>query len=369
MKLLKPLDFLRKAVRSFKARGRNGPDTPDDFTPLDRYRADDHARQLEVIYPPPDITLPLKRLREESHSLGATMGRESGRKDSHEPTLKVLDASATSLAEILYRSSFAQRERHNQAVIARANEELPRAAEAVDVAGANLRDRKNELASLPPRRPCPAISARLVGAATLGLTASMAPSLHDLIGMDPPLRWPIAILFAAGIAQLLVEGILPHGPSSPGKRWLRHGAFAGSLALAIAFLMIRLQGAGPDERAFAYGLSLAEASVALVLEVRGSLLQPLLDDWHREENARRRAEALTADAEDDLRSRKARVIEAERTIENRLDALEATNVVCDLPSLVSLAVSSARRGYAMAIAAHDVSVRGLARKETTRNGH
>src|SRR5262249_28454253 len=162
-------------LRFVNARWLNEPQEP-----FRSERAESEQTPLRLIPAAIDITEPRKRLHDDCFELGRKTGRESGRKDPQEHTLKVLEATAQSMAETLCSRISTFREQFIQSVLRRFQDRLERLVEAKDVAIADLRDRKSELRDLGERTACPAVSQKLTRGATLGLALSLAPSVHDL---------------------------------------------------------------------------------------------------------------------------------------------------------------------------------------------
>lgn len=166
---------------------------------------------------PEPMLLPPASVREQLVAKCRFLGREIARKTrayKQDGVLKGLEEQALALAisETLptwepEKNVFDAR---LQVQLARHDTDLEDAEADCKIAAAHARLRQEELAKLGSAEPRPTASATLCGAAVIGITLSLSPTIHDLLtGMFPLLRWLIAIGFGAAFALFIVAAILP----------------------------------------------------------------------------------------------------------------------------------------------------------------
>jgi hypothetical protein len=167
-------------------------------------------------------TGPIKRLFEQSYKRGYQTAIASMAHKPDEVVLKGLEGEAIGLALGEFRPEYnpavhpgdGQREARQSL----REETLKTRTEELDIAIAESRRRKDELAKAGVVTERPEASDMLRWTATIALTLSLAPTIHDVFAglNDPLIAWLIALAFGSVVSLLMVTAILPNGTSKKG---------------------------------------------------------------------------------------------------------------------------------------------------------
>ena len=160
---------------------------------------------------------PRAELEADCYKTGFQVARKSWELEPNEQTRQALETKATAMGLARYLPPSETEEERKAKSYEKLEAELKKREAGRDRARAVAQSARRVLAALGPAQPRPAISALLRHAATLGLTISIAPTLHDLaIGLDPFLKWLVGGLSAWGLSLLVVHGLLPNN-AEPGE--------------------------------------------------------------------------------------------------------------------------------------------------------
>ncbi len=152
---------------------------------------------------------------------GRDLARQSRALKPDAQMLKLLEerVGEDALAAVLFRfdpaASFTDQRKLAQIEILGA--ELEAQKDAADLASAEERKRKDDLASCGGVRPYPAAGPFFRWVAAAALTLSVAPSIYPFFGgMFALLKWVLAAGFGGGISLFIVTAILPDDRSNEG---------------------------------------------------------------------------------------------------------------------------------------------------------
>jgi hypothetical protein len=139
-------------------------------------------------------------------------------------------------------------------------------------AAANLRDAELDLARTPKAGAKPSVHPLQVAASVVGITLSVAPTVHDSLFHTLPddiLAWFESLISGAFVGGMLTLAIL-NGRKSK-MTWI--GTAAGIL-VGVGLGAVRLSSAeGAGEALFALGLTVMEIAAVLLLEWQASALR------------------------------------------------------------------------------------------------
>ncbi len=228
-------------------------------------------------------------------------------------------------------------------------------------ARANLRDAELNLAKTPRAGEKPRPAAWLVAAFIVGITITVAPTLHDFVFhtlSDDLLAWFGALVSAGFLGCMLTLGIL----SGRGTSWTWIGTAAGVL-LGIGLGAVRVSSAeGTGEIVFAIGLTVIEIAEVLLLEWLASGLRNREQSWEQRKATEDEA-IYSRNAEQDSLSRwQALRQEMDRAVGSKIGYVEDRhNRSIHLPELEAVAVKAIVDGYNAGIAENVGRLRGVRR--------
>jgi hypothetical protein len=212
---------------------------------------------------------------------------ESGAVEPQEHDIRAFENHAEAVARETYEEHYdpnstphdAAREAEHTKVI----KDRGKIEESLKFADAALREAENALSKKHAAGPKPTPHPVLVILGVLTIALTMAPTFADrLVSLvsDDILR-----IVGAGVTGLVVGGLLTgfilFGHGSRGERaTISYFAFGGALLLALACGGIRFTSAtDSSEILFAVFLTIMEAGVVVLLEVKASSLRQELKDW------------------------------------------------------------------------------------------
>jgi hypothetical protein len=204
--------FLKTVGRVLKPPTREPVPQPV-LLPTPTPQAEPRFIPAKVTVEPEPPTSSRERLIAKCHVMGKELARVTKGLKPDAVVLKALEerAVAISLAEILPSFGPADNliDRRTEARIAALDAELAEGDDECKIAAAHSRRRQEELAKHAPYTHRPAASDLFRWTAALGITISLAPTIHDLLsGMFPLLKWVVAMGFGASFALFIVVAIL-----------------------------------------------------------------------------------------------------------------------------------------------------------------
>lgn len=158
-----------------------------------------------------DPERPIQALRRQCREIAFKAGLDNP-SEEQEPFIETsLREGATAVALTLSLSSeeFQMKDQQLQERIAKLDQELKVRLSDRQTAQANVRTLREELAALGSN-PYPNAGAILRWSATVGISLSLAPTIHDFFpGLFQILRWLLAFGFSFAFSLLIVNAILP----------------------------------------------------------------------------------------------------------------------------------------------------------------
>lgn len=153
---------------------------------------------------------PRAQLHKDCEALGYRAALKHGSPYPDANVRKAVEADAASLAETIYRPVNEAIEQQRKERLVRLEQRHQEQQISRDRAAVSLVEAKRERAKLGALEAAPDVPHILLGFATLGLSLSFAPTLHDLfVGLDPVLRWMAGGLSGLVLGAFIVLGIFP----------------------------------------------------------------------------------------------------------------------------------------------------------------
>jgi hypothetical protein len=222
---------------------------------------------------------------------------------------------------------------------------------------ANLRDAEDKLAYTPEAGPKPHAHPLLIAAFTVGITLTVAPTLHDLLTItDDMLAWFAAILSSAFVGFMLTFAIL----SGRRSTWTWIGVTAGVI-LGLGLGAVRLSATSDATgMGIGVGLTIMEIAMVLLLEWCASGLRRKDEEWLPKHGAEMQAVAARDAAQANLSRCKETVKELDEAIAAKIALVENRhNRNIHLPELEAVAIKAVMDGYNAGIAENKGRLRGV----------
>jgi hypothetical protein len=224
-------------------------------------------------------------------------------------------------------------------------------------AAANLRDAEDRLADAPKAGPKPQAQPFLVAAFTVGITLTVAPTLHDLLTInDALLAWFAAILSSAFVGFMLTFAIL----SGRRSTWTWIGVTAGVI-LGLGLGAVRLSATSDAGGiGIGVGLTVMEIAMVLLLEWCASGLGKKDEEWLPKHAAEGQALAARDAAQANLSRCNEKVKELDEAIAAKIAFVENRhNRNIHLPELEAVAIKAVLDGYNAGLAENRGRLRGV----------
>lgn len=168
------------------------------------------AAQKPAQYAQREAHNPRAQLHKDCESLGYRAALKHGSPYPDANVRKAVESDAASLAETIYRPVNEAIEQQRKERLAQLEQRHQEQQISRDRAAVSLVEAKRERAKLGALEAAPDAPYLLLGFATLGLSLSFAPTLHDLfVGLDAVLRWMAGGLSGLVLGAFIVLGIYP----------------------------------------------------------------------------------------------------------------------------------------------------------------
>jgi hypothetical protein len=237
-----------------------------------------------------------------------------------------------------------------------------KAAEAAESeAAANARDAEERMAHIPKAGDKPTMRMLLAVFATLVVTLTVAPTLHDFIfrTVDDDLLAHFFSFLSAGCVGALISWAILSGRRTL-WRWV--GLMAG-IAMGLGLGIVRLSAVeGTTEVPFAIGMTVVEISVVLLLEWYALGLRASEDEWKTRRDIELEAIATASAFSSEHSRRVERVQKINAAIARKIANVEDRHHRNDVARLESSLVRAVLDGYNAGISENRGHVNGVTRR-------
>lgn len=292
---------------------------------------------------------------------GRNRALQSGTTESRPEDVEALTEHARAIAKQTYRDKYDPSANAHDAMHETEYKRLLKQrtdAEATEEqAAANLRDAEIKHAATPKAGPKPQAHPLLVAGFTLAITATVAPTLHDLIAVnDDMLAWFFAALSSAFIGFMVTWAIL----SCRGSK-VEWAGVIGGVILGIGLCAVRLSATGDGgDKGIAVGLTVVEIATVVLIEWVASGLRAKDSEWVPKHTAEMQAVSARDAAEADHSRWKSKIKELGEAIAQKIALVEDRhNRNVQLPELEAVAVKAVMDGYNAGITENIGRLRGV----------
>lgn len=271
----------------------------------------------------------------------------------NETDLAVLREEATAMAKETRREPYDPKNRHEDRMreqeFQKHQSDRAQVEDALKFSGAEVREKEEALARLP-RTAKPTVPIWLMVAFTVGIGATITPTLHDFLfaNFDESLvAWLLAMASAGFLAGVIVWGILGSIDATGHRNTANWVGFAGGITVSVAFGLLRCAGAmGTEEMVLALALTLVEIGLVIIADWVASGLRHQFVEWKERQSAWDQASSALEAAITEHRRRQERLDEIQTQIENHIHYVEDRNLASsNLADLIDAAVKAVTNGY------------------------